>query len=64
MDKKEFYSVKEVAEMYGLKEVSVRAFIQRGQLEATKFNNAAYIITQDALKEWEKTRKPRKRATK
>ena len=63
MDKKEFYSVKEVAEMHGLKEGTIRQFIKRGQLEAVKFSGVN-MITQDALRAWESTRKPRKRATK
>ncbi len=63
MKAKEIYSVKEVAEMYNLAETSVRSYIARGQLHATKFNNQTYIITPQDLKEWEKTRKPRKRET-
>lgn len=62
MKANEFYSVKEVAEKYNLAESSVRSYIARGQLHATKFNNQTYIITPADLKQWEKTRKPRKRA--
>lgn len=63
MDKKEFYTTKEVGEMYGLKEGTIRQFISRKQLEATKVGTT-YIITPEQLAAWEKTRKPRKRATK
>lgn len=63
MDNKEFYTTKEVGEMYGLKEGTIRQFISRKQLEATKVGTT-YIITLEQLAAWEKTRKPRKRATK
>lgn len=58
---KDFYTCKEVAEKYGLKEGTIRQFINRKQLEATKVGTT-YIITPDQLKAWEETRKPRKRA--
>lgn len=58
---KDFYSTIEVAEMYNLKEVSVRSYINRGQLKATKFNNHSWLITKENLEEWEKTRHPRRK---
>lgn len=58
---KEFYTTREVGELYGLKEGTIRQFIFRGQLEATKVGTT-YIITPEQLKAWESTRKPRKRA--
>ena len=60
---KEFYTTKEVGEMYGLQEGTIRQFITRKQLEATKIGTT-YIITPEQLAAWEKTRKPRKRAKK
>ena len=57
---KEFFTTKEVAEKYGLKEGTIRQFIFRKQLEATKVGTT-YIITPEQLKAWESTRKPRKR---
>lgn len=60
---KEFYTTKEIAEKYGLKENTIRVFINRGQLEATKVGTT-YIITPEQLAAWESTRKPRKRANK
>ena len=59
----EFYTTRQVAEKYGLKEGTIRQFISRGQLEATKVGTT-YIITPAQLEAWEKTRKPRKRAKK
>ena len=59
----DFYTTKEVAEMYGLKEGTIRQFINRKQLEATKVGTI-YIITPKQLKAWEKNRKPKKRSTK
>ena len=57
----DFYTTKQIAEMYGLKEGTIRQFINRKQLEATKVGTT-YIITPEQLKAWESTRKPRKRA--
>ena len=57
----DFYTTKQIAEMYGLKENTIRVFINRGQLEATKVGTT-YIVTPEQLKAWEETRKPRKRA--
>ena len=57
---KGFYSTKEIAQMYNLTETTIRSFIQRGQLKATKFNRV-YMITEADLKAWEATRKPRKK---
>lgn len=59
--KKEFFTTAEVAEKYGLKEGTIRQFINRGQLEATKVRTT-YIIYPEQLAAWEKTRHPRKRA--
>lgn len=59
--KKDFFTTKEIAAKYGLKEGSIRSYIERGQLEATKVGTT-YIITPEQLAAWESTRKPRKRA--
>lgn len=59
--KRDFYTTKQVAEKYGLKEVSIRSFIARGQLKADKVGNN-YLIYPEQLAAWEKTRHPRKRA--
>ena len=56
---KDFYSTKEVAELTGLTDVAIRQYIRRGQLKASKFDRV-YMITKEALEDWERTRKPRK----
>ena len=58
---KDFFTTAEVAYMYDIKEVSVRSYINRGQLKATKFNNHSWLITKENLEEWEKTRHPRRK---
>lgn len=57
---KDFYSTKEVAELTGLTDVAIRQYIRRGQLKASKFDRV-YMITKEALEDWEKNRTPRKR---
>lgn len=59
MDK--LYTTKDVAAMYDLAEPSVRSYIFRGQLPATKYGNT-FLMTDEDLKTWEKSRKPRKKA--
>lgn len=54
------YTTRQVAEKHGLKEGTIRRFIERGQLKATKFGTT-YMITDADLIEWEKNRKPRRR---
>lgn len=58
---KDFFTTKQIAEKHGLKEGSIRSYIERGQLKATKVGTT-YIVTPEQLQAWESTRKPRKRA--
>ena len=58
MDK--IYTTRDVAAMYNLAEPSVRSYIFRGQLPATKYGNT-FLMTEEDLKAWEKTRKPKPR---
>ena len=53
----EHYSVKEVAEKYDLTESAIKSYIYRGQLKAEKLNGKALIISEEALKEWESSRR-------
>lgn len=50
------YSVSDVAKRYGLQDATIYSFIRRGQLSARNFNGV-YIITEEDLQIWEKTRK-------
>lgn len=54
--KRDFYSTKEVAEMTGLTDISIRSYIYRGQLKATKFDRS-YMITKEDLDQWLKIHK-------
>ena len=54
--KKDYYSTKEVAELTGLTDTTIRSYIYRGQIEATRFDRV-YMITQEALDKWLKERK-------
>ncbi len=54
--KKDFYSTKEVAELTGLTDTTIRSYIYRGQIEAIRFDRV-YMITQEALDKWLKERK-------
>lgn len=53
---KDFYSTKEVAELTGLTDTTIRSYIYRGQLEAERFDRV-YMIKQEALDQWLKERK-------
>ena len=57
--RKDFYSTKEVAELTGLTDTTIRSYIYRGQLEAQRFDRV-YMITQEALDKWleERREKP------
>ena len=54
--KKDFYSTNEVAQITGLTNTTIRSYIYRGQIEATKFDRS-YMITQEALDKWLNERK-------
>ena len=62
----QFYSVKEVAEKYGLTEDTIRHYIHRGQIKTEKFNNRTHMIKESDLRAWESTRteKPWKKRAK
>ncbi len=48
---KEWYSVKELAEEWGLEEETIRQYIRTKQLEAVKFGNT-YRINKDAIQKF------------
>lgn len=54
------YTTKEVAELLGVQDQTIRKAIYNGQLTAEKVGRD-YFITQDNLNAWNSTRKPRKR---
>lgn len=60
METKDFYTSKEVEEMFSLRPGTIRKYISRGQLKADLVGNS-YIIKPEYIEEWKASRKPRKR---
>ena len=56
---KDFYTVREVAEMCNITDAAIRNYIARGQLKATKLDGRTNIIYAKDLKAWQSTRKPK-----
>ena len=59
---KDFYTTKEVAQIVGLKDNSIRKYVSLGQIKASKIGSTT-IIYADDLKEWLANRAPRKKLT-
>lgn len=53
---RDFYSTKEVGELTGYAEVTIRSYIYRGQIKATKFGGC-YMITKEDFEQWLKVHK-------
>lgn len=51
LNKKTYYTTRDIAKLTGLTVYGVRGAIERGDLKATKFNNA-FIITKEDLEEY------------
>ena len=59
---KDFYTTRDIAEMTGLQENTIRKFINLGKIKTTKIGNN-HIISPDDLRDFLLTHKPRKKLT-
>ena len=57
---KDFYTIKEVSDMTGLRPSSIRKYISLGQIRSAKVG-ATNIIYQQDLRDWLSRRRPKKK---